>query len=128
MNIFYCIYLCIKKSDKEEINENNLPIEKGMSRIPYLLTLLPFLFVVLVFQALSILSFNDVSTVPQFSSVMIADQLVTLVIEVIAILWSYFCLSKRLINAGEDPYKAWLILVPFYNIYFLFKWCFVRKV
>ena len=128
VNIFYCIYLCMKKSDKDEINENNLPTEKGMSRIPYLLTLLPFLFVIFLLQVMSNISFNDISTISQFSTVMIADQLVTLVIEVIAILWCYFCLSKRLIDAGEDPYKSWLIVVPFYNIYFLFKWCFVRKV
>lgn len=113
VNIYYCVYLCIKKSDDDEIEASSLPTRKGMKRIPYLLTLLPFMFVILIFHALS--------------KAMIDNSLPTLGQDIIVILWCYFCLSKRLIDAGEDPYKAWLILVPFYNIYFLLKWCFVRS-
>ena len=45
LNIFFCIYLCIKKSDKDEIKENSLPTRKGIKRIPYFLTLLLIIFV-----------------------------------------------------------------------------------
>lgn len=127
VNNFYCIYLCIKKSDKDEIKENSMPTRKGMKRVSYLLTLLPFLFLVILFQALSTVYINEIITVRQLSIAMIRSDILKLFQEVVAILWVYFCLSKRLIDAGKDPYKAWLILVPFYNIYFLFKWCFVRS-
>ena len=127
LNIFFCIYLCIKKSDKDEIKENSLPTRKGIKRIPYFLTLLLIIFVYRFLEALSDFSPEDIFTVSQLSNVLINCYLITLCQEIAVILWVYFCLSKRLIDAGEDPYNAWLILVPFYNIYFLFKWCFVRS-
>lgn len=127
VNAFYCIFLCIKKSDKDKIKENSLPTRKGMKRIPYFLTLILIMFVYLYLEALSNFSPDDIFTVSQLSNALINCYLITLCQEIAAILWGYFCLSKRLIDAGEDPYKAWLILVPFYNIYFLFKWCFVRS-
>ena len=127
VNAFYCIYLCIKKSDKDKIKDDSLSTRKGMKRIPYLLTLLLLIFVYLYLEALSNVSPDNIFTVSQLSNALINCYLITLCQEIAAILWVYFCLSKRLIDAGEDPYKAWLILVPFYNIYFLFKWCFVRS-
>lgn len=126
VNDFYCIYLCIKKSDKDQIKENSLPTRKGLKRIPYLITLFPIIYVSLYLQALSDFSIDDVFTVHQLSNELINCYLLTLCQELVAILWCYFCLSKRLIDAGEDPYKSWLIVVPFYNIYFMFKWCFIR--
>ena len=127
VNFFYCIYLCIKKSDKDEIKENSMPTRKGMKRISYLLTLLLFLFLEILFQASSTVFVNEIITHRQLSIAMIDYSILTLFKDFVTILWCYFCLSKRLIDAGEDPYKAWMILVPFYNIYFLLKWCFVRS-
>lgn len=100
--------------------------KKTMKRTTYSLFMVLFLVSFVILRVISKAAEQVAATASEPGVIFICSALHFLP-PITVILFSYFCMARRLRDCGKNTYYAWFILIPLFGLAYVIYLCFAQR-